>query len=115
MKNLYIGGGRVMHIKRESHPDGHVVFAYREVFFSKAFGRLKSRFARKEKDKREKAAAFNYMKQEAQKTWSPAYLGYFDEWFANCTDYQVECMNVWASGKMGPFLTKKQAKRKKKN
>ena len=102
-----------MRIKREAQLDGHVVFAYREVFFSKAFGWLKSKFARKEKDN--KAVAFNYMKQEAQKTWSPAYLRYFDEWFANCTDYQVDCMNVWASGKMGPFLTKKQAKWKKKN
>ena len=102
MKKLKRIGGNFMYVVTETYPDGHVVTTYKEAFITKLFSWVNKKFGKNKKTQKVELA-YNYMKQEAQKTWSPAYISKFDEWFSNCSDYQIGCMCVWAEGKMGPF------------
>lgn len=103
-------GGLFRYTVTEKYPDGHTVVTYKEAGAARKarefLARMEEHVIPSMRKGRERDFAYSYMKSEAAKTWSPAYMKYFDEWFSNCSDYQIRCFLVWREGRMGMFTEK---------
>lgn len=94
-------------VKVVYHDDGHSVSTYRELYLNKIYKGIRRflllKFSKTERFKKMKEDVYHYVREECGNSWHPTYMKYFDEWFNNCSDYQIKCFSVWMKGKMGPF------------
>ena len=93
---------RIYKKKLTVHSDGHKIYEYKELWYSKIFFFIKNRLSKSYKSELLRKKAYEYMRDEWKKT-SPSYMKYFDMWMENITEHQLSCIFVWMNNKLGPM------------